>query len=38
LAQRTDCVRRRGRLIFKIATQHGPERLAAVRDLVLDAL
>jgi len=38
LAQRTDCVRRDGRLIFKIATQPGPERIAAVHGLVLDAL
>ena len=38
LAQRPDCVRREGRLIFKIATQPGPERLAAVHELVLDAL
>ncbi|RNJ42348.1 hypothetical protein B5V01_28585 [Mesorhizobium erdmanii] len=37
LAQRPDCVRRQGRLIFKIATQPGPQRLAAVQELVLDA-
>jgi len=37
LARRPDCVRRQGRLIFKIATQPGPQRLAAVQELVLDA-
>jgi transcription-repair coupling factor (superfamily II helicase) len=37
LAQRPDCTRSQGRLIFKIATGPGPERLAAAHELALAA-
>jgi len=37
MAKRRDCDRSEGRLLFKIATQAGPARLAAAHELVLSA-